>query len=473
MTYQEALAYWFGLINYEQRAPRADDLKLDRMRLLLRSLGNPQDRLRIIHVAGSKGKGSTSAMLAGILMRSGYRTGLFTSPHLCRIEERLQIDGRPIYPEELAALVTEIRQIVDGNGFEPPTFFELVTAVGFLHFVRRRVEAAILEVGLGGRFDSTNVCLPEVALITSISLDHVQQLGDRLDGIAMEKAGIVKPGVPAISGATPPSARTMIEAICRQRGAPLQQIGRDFTYQYAPARVERNGAVDGVLPATVQISTRRRAWPALSLGLLGEHQAANAAVALAAIERLQARGWHIPDSAVAEGLAQVDWPARLEIVGRQPLVVLDCAHNVASVLALVETMRTSFPPGRRFLIFASSSDKDVPGMLRVLGPHYERVLLTRYTSSARGVEPERLAALLEGVGGPPHSVHTTAAQAWEAACTAARPEDQIYITGSVFLAGELRPVIMSPGPRHGESPTRPFSPPARTCGLGERGEREH
>src|SRR5262245_10379976 len=199
-SYADALRFWFGRVNYEQRTPQASDLKLDRMRALLGRLGDPQWRLRILHVAGSKGKGSTSAMLAAVLRRAGYRTGLFTSPHLCRVEERIQVDGQSIKPDELACHLTDIRAAVgSGGAARMPTFFEVATAVGFLHFMRRRVAAAVVEVGLGGRFDSTNVCLPVVSLITSISHDHTQQLGERLAQIAMEKAGIVKPRRPVVS----------------------------------------------------------------------------------------------------------------------------------------------------------------------------------------------------------------------------------------------------------------------------------
>src|SRR6266849_5960228 len=209
LAYEDALAFWYGRVNFEQLTPEASDLKLDRMRALLGLLGDPHDRLRIVHVAGSKGKGSTSAMLAAILRHANYRTGLFTSPHLCHVEERIQVDGRSISREELSVLIEEIRnRVVTGpHSLDGLTFFEIATAVGFLHFVRRRVETAVIEVGLGGRFDSTNVCKPAVSLISSISVDHTRQLGHRLASIAFEKAGIVKPGRPTISGATAPEPR--------------------------------------------------------------------------------------------------------------------------------------------------------------------------------------------------------------------------------------------------------------------------
>jgi dihydrofolate synthase/folylpolyglutamate synthase len=440
MTYEQALAYWFGRINYEQRVPKPGDLKLDRMRELLRRIGDPHLRQRIIHVAGSKGKGSTSAMLAAILRRAGYRTGLFTSPHLTRVEERIQVDGDLIHPDELTALMRDIRAAAEeGEGkLAAPTFFEIATALGFLHFARRRADVAVVEVGLGGRFDSTNVCLPLLALITSISFDHTQQLGNTLAAIAREKAGIIKPHRPTVSGVTGPEARQVIEAVCRERQSPLYQLGRDFHYAYEPGRIT---ATSERWPR-VRVVTPARRWPDMELRLLGEHQAANAAGAVAAVERLRALGLVIPDAAVAHGLAHVVWPARLEVLGRRPLVVLDCAHNVASAQALADTLRTSFPPTRRLLIFGGSSDKDLAGMLQVLAPHFAHVFFTRYRISPRGVPPEQLAETFARIAPIPSSVYPTAAEAWRQARAQAGADDLICVTGSVFLAGELRPMLV-------------------------------
>jgi dihydrofolate synthase/folylpolyglutamate synthase len=449
MTYDEALAFWYGWVNYEQKTPQAGDFKLDRMRALMRLLGDAHERLRIVHVAGSKGKGSTSAMLAATLRQAGYRVGLFTSPHLVRVEERMQVDGVPVTPDELSLLIGDVRAAVEAGRLEP-TFFEIATAVGFLHFVRRRVQIAVIEVGLGGRLDSTNVCFPLVAVLTSISHDHTQMLGTTLESIAAEKAGIVKPDCPVVSGATAPEARAVIERICRERHAPLQQLGIDFRYEYDPGFVGENG----IRPPRVRVLSTQysvlsnggkpRSSPSLSfeLRLLGEHQAANAAVALAVVQQLRARGLHISDAAVAGGLANLDWPARLEVVGRRPFVVLDCAHNVASALALVQTLTSSFPATPRSLIFAASGDKDLAGMFRVLAPHFQHMFLTVFTTSTRAVAPKRLAGILRGVSDVRYSLFPTAAEALRAARALACPDDLICITGSVFLAGELRPLLI-------------------------------
>jgi dihydrofolate synthase/folylpolyglutamate synthase len=431
-------AFWYSLINFERRQPRASDLKLDRMRSLLHELGDPHRVLRIVHVAGTKGKGSTSAMLEAILRHAGYRTGLFTSPHLCRVEERFQVSGQPISRDELRAALRDIQEAVSRRPLSGLTFFEVATAVGFLHFRRRQCEAVVLEVGLGGRFDSTNVCEPAVAVITSISFDHEELLGDRLAKIAMEKAGIVKPDRPCISGATAAEAREVIEAICKERRAPLRQLSVDFDYRYEPGHVG-----DGILrPPRVEVTTPGQRWPNLTVNLLGKHQAANAAVAVATVEALRLAGWPLPDAAVKAGLANVSWPARMEVIGHRPLTVLDCAHNVASARAVVETLQTSFPPRRRWLVFAGSTDKDIAGIFRCLAPHFAGAYLTRYTQNPRSVAPERLAELWKQAGGSNATVARDPVEAWNSACATVAPDDLICITGSVFLAGELRPILL-------------------------------
>jgi dihydrofolate synthase/folylpolyglutamate synthase len=496
LSYQEALDFWFGRINYEQRTPRPSDLKLDRMRTLLGLLGDPQERLRIVHVAGSKGKGSTSAMLDSILRHAGYRTGLFTSPHLCKVEERIQVNRTPIGPKELASLMEEIRAAVrkmEEVGDEAPvsgqavTFFEVATALGFLHFVQQKVDVAVIEVGLGGRFDSTNVCRPLVSVITSISFDHTQQLGKDLASIAMEKAGIVKPGRMTISGVIAPEARQVIQAICDERHSVLRQLERDFNFEYEPGQYgrppqpkekpntpkQRSGKKPGARPKNepcilnppaVQVTTSQRAWPAMAIGLWGEHQAANAAVAVSCVEQLREIELQIDDLAVQLGLLSVHWPARAEIVYGEPIVVLDCAHNVASAQALIDTLRTSLPPTKaerqancaeysaalrtenslekRLLVFAGSNDKDLPGILQVFAPHFDHIFLTRYSHSPRAVPVETLADILRQVSRVPFTLCPTPVEAWQAVCDAARSDDLICITGSVFLAGELRPVVL-------------------------------
>ena len=328
MDYDEALAFWHGRIDYERRQPRPGDLKLDRMRALLRRLGDPHHRFRCVHVAGTKGKGSTAAMLAAILRAAGHHTGLFTSPHLADISERVQVDGVPIARNEIAARMTEVAAAViamdrEGDSARSPTFFEIITAFGFLHFDCRCVDFAVLEVGLGGRFDSTNVCEPLVSVITNISYDHMAILGDSLGEIAYQKAGIVKRGVPVVTTAEAPAAIEVIESVATAAASRVYRIGRDFHFEYAagcPFEVP-----------LVQITTSTKDWGWCPLGLFGEHQAANAAGAVAAVECLRSAGLSIPDRAVRDGLQAVSWPARMELVCRSPVVVLDCEIGRAHV----------------------------------------------------------------------------------------------------------------------------------------------
>lgn len=417
MSHDDSIAFWYGRINYEVRSARPGDLKLERMRSLMRLLGDPQDRVRLVHVSGTKGKGSTCAMLASILGVAGYRVGLFTSPHLEHVEERMQVDGVPISHAELSACMDEVAaavRVLEENGAPGITFFEIGTALGFLHFWRRRCAVAVIEVGLGGRFDSTNVCRPLVSVVTNVGLDHTAQLGTTLEAIAYQKAGIFKRGVPAVSGVEHAGARAVIRSVAAEVGAPL-----------------------------IEVDAYRRAAVRYRLGLLGAHQVANAAVALAAVERLRGCGLSLPAVAVERGLAQVRWPARVEPVGSRPTVILDTAHNVPSAVALVQALRENFVAAAvKRVVIAVSSDKNYPEILCVLAGYFDHFHLTRYSNNPRAVPAEKLAAVLSEVApGRANTVHATAAEAFAAARTAAGDDDLICITGSVFLAGELRPIF--------------------------------
>ena len=450
MNYDEAIAYWFGRINYEVRSAGPLDLKLERMRALLRLLGNPQDRLRIVHVTGTKGKGSTSAMLAAVLRAAGYRVGLFTSPHLVHVEERTRIDGVPISHDELATNITTIAAAVrelDASPLPPPTFFEIGTALGFLHFVNRRVDVAIVEVGLGGRFDSTNVCSPLVSVITSIGLDHTPQLGTTLEAIAFQKAGIIKQRVPVVSGVTEPAPQAVIRRVAVECHAPLIERGRDFDSDYHPAKFV--GESSQRRHPQVTVTTSQRRYPDFTMNLLGAHQASNAALVVATVEQLRKAGMPIPDAALATGFAEVRWPARIEVMSTRPVVILDTAHNVPSIDALLKTLAETFPEvrGRKSVVFAVSSDKQYPDMLRRLSSDFDRFHLCRFGSNPRSVPPEKLAELLHGFGVRDGVfVHSTASIAWQCALSEAGAEDLVCVTGSVFLAGEIRSVGYSDSP---------------------------
>ncbi len=438
--------FLMGRIDYERTLsmPCSEAaFKLDRMRELLDRLGNPQRGLPIVHVAGTKGKGSTAAMVAAILTAAGYRTGLFTSPHLERVEERIVIDGRPCSAAELEEAVEQIRptiETMDAEGAKNnspdhgPTYFEIVTAAALCHFARQEVDAAVLEVGLGGRLDSTNVCTPIASIITSISLDHTKQLGDTLSAIAAEKAGIIKPGVPVISGVTADEPREVVRDVARQNGCRLFELGVDFDFAYhSPQHLEQAETM-----GRCDFSCGATRLHDVAVGLLGRHQAANAALAIAAVEELRHNDWRISEAAIREGLATVVWPARIEVVGRRPTVVLDGAHNAASIDALVQVLDESFSARRRLLVFATTQEKDLQGMLTHLLGRFDHVIFTRYLNNPRGVAPERLQALAQQLFGVRYPVCASPAEAWKKVHCLATPADLVCIAGSFFIVAEMR-----------------------------------
>ncbi len=446
--YQASLDYLYGRLNYERLGmPRGtSELRLGRMRRLLRRLGDPHEALRIVHVAGTKGKGSTAAMLAAALSASGVRTGLFCSPHLHRLEERFRVDGREATADELVALVDAVRPAVDALDATDPhygrrgaTFFEVTTAMGLLHFARRGAGAVVLEVGMGGRLDSTNVIRPALAILTTISFDHTRQLGSTLGAIAGEKAGILKRGRPVVSGVRGDEAREAIRRAARLRGARLREVDVDFSYEYRPPRPP----VSRPTPGRVAVRTWARDWPAVDLPMLGEHQGHNAAVALAALDALADRGlFAVGPDAVARGFAGLTWPARVEVLGEDPWLVVDGAHNVASARALAETLRTCLPPVPRTLVFGTTRDKDMAGQLQALLPLAEVVIATRYVENARAIPPEEIADAIRALDD--RAVHLAAGPA-EALALARRltpPGGLICVTGSLFLAAEARALAL-------------------------------
>jgi dihydrofolate synthase/folylpolyglutamate synthase len=458
--YQSALDFLLGRINYE-RTPAAEYrsvFKLDRMRRLLGLLGDPHLGLAPIHIAGTKGKGSTAAMIASVLRAAGLRTGLYTSPHLSAIEERIAIDGRQCGQGEFVALAAELEEAVnrlranttptDSNRCEEPsdpTFFEVTTAMAFLHFARQRVDAAVLEVGMGGRLDSTNVCRPCVSAITSISFDHTRQLGNTLAAIAREKAGIIKPHVPVVSGVDQDEPRRVIQEVARLQEAPLLETGLAFAFECVrrPTAFSAGERFDYHEPAA------QPAWELrdLELGMVGGHQVANAAIAIAVLRQLKEQGWSINEAAIRRGLAAARCPARIEIVRERPTVIVDVAHNVASIQALLNALRQRFAGRRMILIFASSRDKDTAGMLRLLLSQFDEVVLTRYVNNPRAVEPDQLEQLAASEGaapgtsrGPVVHIAATPEVAWQTARSLAGPDDIVCASGSFYLAAELRPL---------------------------------
>jgi dihydrofolate synthase/folylpolyglutamate synthase len=447
--YRERLEYLYGRLNYERLGmPRVPgELRLRRMRRLMRKLGDPHLGPRVIHLAGTKGKGSTAAMLAAALSASGVRTGLYCSPHLHRLEERFTIDGIPASPSELIGLVDVVREAVEQLEQDDPnedhrgaTFFEITTAMGLLYFARRGARAVVLEVGMGGRLDSTNVVHPALAIITSISFDHTRQLGNTLASIATEKAGILKRGRPAVSGVCNAEARQSIRRVAGQRRSVLYELGVDFSYEsIAPAQ-----PLSRPMTGSVAAQTWRTDWGRISLPLLGPHQAHNAAVALAALDVLAEAhpSLAVSRNDVIRGFAALRWPARVELLGQSPWLVIDGAHNVASAVALAETLRTCFPPTPRTLVFGTSRDKDLHGQLRALLPSFDQVVATRYVENPRSVAPESIAEAIADLSGRSARITADPAEALELARLLTTPDGLICVTGSLFLAAESRAIVM-------------------------------
>lgn len=430
-TYEEALSYLQRYINYELKrtipyAPGTFDLA--RMYALLGRLCDPHRAYPTIHIAGSKGKGSTAAMAASILQAAGYRTGMYISPHLHTCRERMQVNGTLITPEEFAALVEDIAP--HAEAVKGITWFEVTTALAFLYLARHEVDIAVIEVGLGGRLDATNVITPQVSVITSLSYEHTAWLGDTLGQIAREKAGIIKPGVPVVSAPQADEAMAVIEKVCAERKAPLIRVGRDWLFR--SGSIHPGGQMFEVRPASAT-SILPAAWTRFEIPLLGRHQIINATCALAAISVLPLERFEIPFRALREGLATVTWPGRIEVLSRQPLVIADGAHNEDSARRLVETLQEWFPGRRWTFVVGILSDKDHAAILNELAPLAEQMIVTR-SRHARATDPEQLAEIARRIGLPVH-ISPDIKTALEEALGRG---DAVCLTGSLSVAAEAR-----------------------------------
>ena len=430
MTYEEALDYLLAFTDLERGSP-AGDFDLGRVRELLARLGEPQQGVPTVHVAGTKGKGSTCAMVASALEAAGYRTGLYTSPHLHSLQERIQVSGQPISREELARAVARLKPVVDGmESREHLTTFEVLTALALGYFREQAVEVQVLEVGLGGRLDATNVVDPLVAVITSLSLDHTALLGDSLEQIAWEKGGIIKPGVTVVSAPQRPEALGVLEDLCRERGARLVLVGREVTWQGGAWSLQGQG---------LGVQGQRGSYQ-LFIPLLGAHQQENAAVAVAALEVLMPSFPRLTPQAIARGLARVFWPGRFQVLRERPPVVVDGAHNRDSARRLRETVQAYFPGRRVVLVFGTSGDKDIPEMAQELVPLASRVILTA-SHHPRAAPIDTLKQFFQSV---PYEVATSVPEAIERALALAGGEGMVLVTGSLFVVAEVIEWITHP-----------------------------
>jgi dihydrofolate synthase/folylpolyglutamate synthase len=434
MTYAEALRYLDGLIHPARpQRPYAEE-KLARMRRLLAALGDPQHGLRTVLVAGTKGKGSTAAMLAAVLRAHGLEVGLTVKPHLVDYRERIRVDGRQISAEQVAALVARLRAAVRAaaeDGRDPPTYVEATVALALMHFAAAHVDIAVVEVGIGGRLDATNVLDPQVSVITPISYDHTEILGTTLAAIAGEKAGIIRPGVPVVSAPQPEEARAVIERVAAERGAPLVLVGRDIEVE-----VEES-SLAGVR-ATVR-GVRGR-YP-IRIPLLGRHQAINAGTAIAAAELLAGRGLAGRDATLAapgvrRGIASVRWPARVELVATSPYTIIDVGHNPASVAALRVTLEELLAGRRLVLVFGMLATKDYRTVAAIIAPLASAIVTTTpdnphaLPASALADEVRRYTAQVVALPDRREAV--------ERGRALAGPDDVLVITGSFYLVGQAR-----------------------------------
>jgi len=442
--YQRALAELYRRLNYERTPDAAhslQDFRLHAMRTVLAELGNPQQSLATVHIAGSKGKGSTATMVARIAEAAGYRVGLFTSPHVDRFEERFTVNGVAPSRKQVADLFDRLDSICQTLGkTDPaflPTFFETATALGWMHFLQQQVDLAVMEVGLGGRLDSTNVCNPLVTVITSISRDHTRLLGNTLALIAREKAGIIKPGIPVVTNVTDPAAAHVTAEIARQQSAPQFRLGVEFCHQ---PHFPKTGSPD--LPAHYDFDFTGMGvhFHHLQVGMPGEHQTRNGALATAVSLLLRNHEFHLPEAAIRQGLLNAHCPLRLEVLQQAPLVIVDAAHNPASVAAFCETVR-QVRAEKRLVIFASSRDKEADALLSLLNESMDEIWLTRFTNNPRAIELDELEQLARAQLTKPWKLFETPQEAITAARTLVTPRDLVCFTGSFFLAAEVKSLL--------------------------------
>ncbi len=430
MNYQQALDYIDSYTDYE-KIPMPHDpafYDLRRVELLLSRLGSPHLGAKTVHIAGTKGKGSTAAMVASALATAGYTTGLYTSPHLNTLRERFRVDGEMIAEGELVSVVERLKPEVEAINEEAVygelTTFELLTALAFAFFNLKGVDFQVLEVGLGGKYDATNIILPEVCVITSISLDHTDVLGDSLTQIAAEKAGIIKPGVVVVLSPQADEVVRVVEEVCLRQGVELVRVGRDVTWRSLGFDHKRQ---------SLEVRGRLGSYR-MSIPLLGQYQLGNATTAVAVLEVLAAKGFNISRDSIINGLEGVSWVGRFQVLGHQPLLVVDGAHNPDSAQKLRQSLVEYFDFDRAILVTGVSCDKDIDGIVSELVPLFDRVIVTR-AHHPRSMALEQLAAAFQKNGVEVQAKQNVPA-ALSLAMSTAGAGDLVCVTGSLFVVAE-------------------------------------
>lgn len=447
--YEESLDFLYSFIDYSLKRNfrySAEKFNLARMRDLMRLLADPHKDYKIIHIAGTKGKGSVSAMCASVLAAQGYKVGMYTSPHMVDFTERIQINGQRISKADLVAIVDMFRSLTEK--VPEITTFELTTSMAFVYFSQSDVDYAVMEVGLGGRLDATNIVDPLISVITSISYDHVNILGNTLSEIAGEKGGIIKPSTPVVIAPQKAEARLRLEEIAHNNNAPIIQLGRDYLFAADQHSLEGQTLLvwtpdEQPLVDEFIESAGRDTWSPvrLKVPLLGFHQVENAATAYATLKTMEKYGVDISQRAYREGFAAVQWPGRMEILRYHPTLVIDSAHNRYSALKLRQAMDDYFPGLPIVLVFGASEDKDIEGMFEELLPRVWRVITTQ-SNHPRSMDADKLVEIAHRFGRPARVIMPFE-DALAAALDEAGEESVVLVTGSIFVAAAARAIYLS------------------------------
>ena len=430
--YNQTVKWMFGLQRFGSKPG------LTNIRHLLRQMGDPHKNFKAIHITGTNGKGTTTAIIASILQAADYKVGMFISPHLSSFTERITINGERVQPKAVIDIVKEMKPIIDEMIEDPelrhPTFFEVITAIAFRHFSEQGVDFAVLEVGMGGRLDATNVVQALVSVITNVSLEHTYVLGKSVLEIAEKKAGIIKKGGVLITATQDDEVYSLLSTICEEVGSRIFRVGKDITFN----RLTRN--LEG---QSFHLKGISRHYDRLFIPLLGKHQLLNAASAVGAVEALNYHGIEVSAETIHDGLRNVKWPGRLEVVQENPLVVIDGAKDVEAARAIKEALLEDFPYPRRVAVVSMSSDKNMPEMIGHLAQAVDHFIITTHSVMGRAAKPETIRKEIEKHS-KPYSIETDVGKAVREAMNLAGEEGMVLVVGSVFLAGEAREIWYKP-----------------------------